>query len=170
MSGNYTMKEKYIHILGIALVALGLGFVAFLYWSEPKTLAEVATKSQVALGTYEINRDEFARGLALFRSDDFIGARAAFDWADPEKRDANTQFYTAYSYYRQGWGRLSNDDTLFKPGLEAVDRAMSLDPNFRSTDETLTMKTASELKYELEEGLKLTPDDFNPMKLTRERK
>ncbi|HRI03809.1 MAG TPA: hypothetical protein PLL77_08710 [Pyrinomonadaceae bacterium] len=164
------MKEKYIHILGIAIVALGLGFVVFLYWSQPKTLAEVATKSQVVLGTYEINRDEFTRGLALFRSEDFIGARAAFDRADPEKRDANTQFYTAYSYYRQGWGRLSKDDTLFKPGLEAVDRVMILDPNFRSTDETLTMKTPSELKYELEEGLKLTPDDFNPMKLTRERK
>ncbi|MBK8302072.1 MAG: hypothetical protein IPK98_01140 [Chloracidobacterium sp.] len=152
------MKEKYIHTSSIALVAIGIGFVVFLYWSQPKTLAEVATKSQVVLGTYEINKDEFTRGLALFRR------------ADPEKRDANTQFYTAYSYYRQGWGRLSNDDTLFKPGLEAVDRVMKTDPNFRSTDDTLTMRTASELKYELEEGLKLTPDDFNPMKLTRERK
>ena len=32
------------------------------------------------------------------------------------------------------------------------------------------MKTPSELKAELEDGLKITVSDFNPMKLTRERK
>ncbi len=164
------MKEKYIHILGIVLVFTGFIFIAFLYWTEPRSLAEVTTKSQVALGTYEINKDEFTRGLTLFKNDDFIGARIAFDRADPEKRDANTQFYVAYSFYRQGWGRLSNDDSLFKPGLEAVNRVIALDPNFRSNDETLVMKTPSELKYDLEEGLKITPSDFNPMKLIRERK
>ncbi|MEQ1645284.1 MAG: hypothetical protein ABL959_17675, partial [Pyrinomonadaceae bacterium] len=78
-----------------------------------------------------------------------------------------TQFYIAYSYYRQGWGRVSNDDALFKSGLEAVTR---VDPNFRSTDAALQMKTPAELKFELEEGLKLTASDFNPMKLTKERK
>ena len=164
------MKEKYIHILGIVLVFAGFIFVAFLYWTEPRSLAEVTTKSQVALGTYEINKDDFTRGLTLFKNDDFIGARIAFDRADPEKRDANTQFYVAYSFYRQGWGRLSNDDSLFKPGLEAVNRVIALDPNFRTNDETLVMKTPSELKYDLEEGLKITPSDFNPMKLIRERK
>ncbi len=56
----------------------------------------------------------------LFRAEDYIGARAAFDRVDPEKRDANTQFYIGYSYYRQGWSRLSNDDTLFKLGLDAA--------------------------------------------------
>lgn len=156
--------------MGIVLVFTGFIFIAFLYWTEPRSLAEVTTKSQVALGTYEINKDEFTRGLTLFKNDDFIGARIAFDRADPEKRDANTQFYVAYSFYRQGWGRLSNDDSLFKPGLEAVNRVIALDPNFRSNDETLVMKTPSELKYDLEEGLKITPSDFNPMKLIRERK
>lgn len=164
------MNDKYIHILGIVLSIAGFAFITFLYWTEPRSLAEVTTKGQVAIGTYEINRDGFTRGLTLFRNDDFIGARAAFDRADPEKRDANTQFYIAYSFYRQGWGRLSNDDSLFKPGVESADRAMALDPNFRSSDETLVMKTPSELKYELEEGLKITPSDFNPLKLTRERK
>ena len=164
------MNTKYIQILGIVLTIAGLIFVGFLYGTEPRSLAEVTTKSQVAIGTYEINKDEFTRGLAFFKSDDFIGARVAFDRADPEKRDANTQFYIAYSFYRQGWGRLSSDDSLFKPGLDAVDHVIALDPKFRTTDETLVMKTPSELKYELEEGLKITPSDFNPMKLTRERK
>ncbi len=164
------MNEKYIHILAIVLTVVGLAFVSFLYWAEPRSLAEVTTKGQVVLGTYEINKTEFDQGLASFRKDAFPDARAAFDRADPEKKDPNTQFYIAYSYYRQGWGRLSNDDSLFKPGLEAVNRVIALDPNFRSGDETLVMKTPSELKNDLEEGLKITLSDFNPMKLLRERK
>lgn len=164
------MNEKYIQVLGIVLIFAGFAFIAFLYLTEPRSLAEVTTKSQVALGTYQINKDEFARGLTLFKNDDFIGARVAFELADPEKRDANTQFYIAYSYYRQGWGRVSNDDSLFKPGLDTVNHLIALDPNFRTADETLAMKTPSELKNELEEGLKITPSDFNPMKLMRERK
>ena len=164
------MKEKYIQILGIVLTVVGFVFIAFLYWTEPRSLAEVTTKGQVALGTYQINKGEFERGLADFRNDKFPDARAAFDRADPEKRDATTQFYVAYSYYRQGWGRVSNDDTLFKPGLDTINRVIAIDPNFRSTDETLGMKTPAELKNELEEGLKITPSDFNPMKLFRERK
>ncbi|MBK6723185.1 MAG: hypothetical protein IPO41_04115 [Acidobacteria bacterium] len=161
------MKEKHFQILGIAVVAVGLTFIAFLYWSQPRTLAEVATKGSVAIGTYEVNKTEFDAGLAAFRQDQFVAARSAFERADPEKRDAATQFYTAYSYYRQGWGRVSNDDALFKSGLETMGR---IDPNFRSVDANLQMKTAAELKFELEEGLKLTASDFNPLKLTKERK
>ncbi len=164
------MNEKFIQILGIILITAGFVFTAFLYWTEPRSLAEVTTKGQVAIGTYEVNKEEFARGLTLFIADDFIGSRIAFDRADPEKRDTNTQFYVAYSFYRQGWGRLSSDDSLFHPGLDTVNRVIALDPNFRTADETLTMKTPSELKYELEEGLKITPSDFNPMKLIRTRK
>lgn len=150
------MKEKHFQILGIAVVAVGLTFIAFLYWSQPRTLAEVATKGSVAIGTYEVNKTEFDAGLAAFRQDQFVAARSAFERADPEKRDAATQFYTAYSYYRQGWGRVSNDDALFKSGLETMGR---IDPNFRSVDANLQMKTAAELKFELEEGLKLTASD-----------
>ncbi len=164
------MNKQYIQILSIVLIAAGFAMTAFLYWTEPRSFAEVTTKGQVALGTYEINKDEFSRGLGLFRADDFIGSRIAFNRADPEKRDANTQFYIAYSYYRQGWGRVSSDDSLFKPGLDAVNHTIPLDPNFRTMDENLVMKTPSELKNELEEGLKITPSDFNPMKLMRERK
>ena len=164
------MKEKYMQILGLILIFTGFVVTAFLYWAEPRSLAEVTTKGSVVIGTYEINKDEFSRGLTLFRNDDFIGARIAFDRADPEKRDATTQFYIAYSYYRQGWGKLSNDDSLFKPGLDAVNRVIAIDSEFQTNDQTLGIKTPSELKNELEEGLKITPSDFNPMKLIRERK
>ena len=164
------MNVKYIHVLAIVLTVAGLAFVSFLYWAEPRSLAEVTTKGQVVLGTYEINKAEFDQGLASFRKEAYSDARAAFDRADPEKRDANTQFYAAYSYYRQGWGRLSNDDTLFQPGLEAVNRVIAIDPKYKTRDETLGIKTPAELKNEFEEGLKITPSDFNPMKLMRERK
>ncbi len=164
------MNEKYIHILGITLTVLGFGFIAFLYWAEPRSIAEVATRSQVVLGTYAVNTAEFDRGLASFREEKYVAARSSFDLADPEKRDAKTQFYIAYSYYRQGWGRIANDDSLFQPGLEAVNRVIAIDPAFRSTDENLLMHSPAELKNELEEGLKFTGADLNPLKILRERK
>ena len=164
------MNEKYIQIIGIFLTLTGFVVVTFLYWTEPRSLAEVTTKGQVALGAYEIIKAEFDLGLASFRREEFPSARAAFDRADPEKRDAATQFYTAYSFYRQGWGRFSNDDALFQSGIAAVNRAIAADPNFRTADETLSIKTPAELKTELEEGLKITASDFNPLKFARERK
>ncbi len=164
------MNEKHIQILGIALVVAGLGFISFVYMTQPRTLAEVATKGSVAIGTYQINKEEFARGLGQFRAEDFAGARLAFDRADPEKLDAETQFYIAYSYYRQGWGRVSNDDVLFAKGIESVDRAIAVSPNFRSDDSTLLIRSPTELRTELEEGIRLTPSDLNPLKLIRERK
>ena len=156
-------------------------FVVFLYWAEPKTLEEVSakakttienvsTKGTVIIGTYEIDRSKFDEGLAAFRQDNFLVARDRFEKADPEKRDANTQYYIAYSYYRQGWGRLSNDDTLFKQGLDQLGRVTTLDPNYKATDSDLQLKNPVELKNEFEEGLKITADDFNPMKAFRERK
>ena len=156
-------------------------FVVFLYWAEPKSLTEVpakakttienaTTRGQVIIGTYEIDRAKFDEGLAAFRQDNFLVARDRFEKADPEKRDANTQYYIAYSFYRQGWGRLSNDDELFKKGLEQVNLVMTLDPNFKSADDNLQLKSPVELKNEFEEGLKVTADDFNPMRLVRERK
>jgi len=39
-----------------------------------------------------------------------------------------------------------------------------------SKDADLKLKTAAELRNEFEEGLKVTADDFNPLRLVRERK
>lgn len=164
------MKSYYIQILGIAITITGFALVTFLYWTEPRTLSEVSTKSSVVLGTYEIKRAEFDQGLASFRKDEFPAARAAFERADPERRDAATQYYIAYSFYRQGWGRVSNDDALFKSSLDVVNRVIAMDPMYRSPDETLGMRSPTELKNELEEGLQFTMSDLNPMRLTRERK
>jgi len=175
------MKERYIQITGIALTAVYGLFVVFLYAAEPRSMEEVtskarttienvATKGQVIAGTYEVDAVKFGEGLAAFNAGNFVAARDAFERADPEKRDANTQFYIAYSYYRQGWGRVSNDDVLFKQGLESLARVPQLDRDFRSQDPGLQLRTATELKYELEDGLIITADDFNPFKLVRERK
>lgn len=175
------MNQKYIQILGVILVAVYGIFIVFLYWAEPKTIDEVSikarstvedavTKGQVIAGTYEIDQAKFNEGLSAFRQDNFVLARDNFGKADSEQRDANTQFYTAYSFYRQGWGRVSNDDALFKQGLEALNRVVLLDRNFVSTDPALQLKTPAELRNELEEGLKITSDDFNPLKILRDRK
>jgi hypothetical protein len=175
------MKEKYIHVLSLILIAFYGVFVAWLYWAEPKNLEEVsikaretienaATKGQVISGLYVVDQQKFSEGLAAFRQDNFVLARDAFERADPERRDAKTQFYIAYSFYRQGFGKLYNDDELFKKGSEQTNRVILIDKNFKSDDANLQMKTPAELKNEFEEGLKVTADDFNPLKLTRERK
>ena len=175
------MKENHIQILGIAVTVIYFLFIVFLYVSEPKSISDiptnavstiqnVANKGGVIIGTYQIDQAKFDAGLQAFRHDNFVVARDNFERADPEKHDANTQFYIAYSFYRQGWGRVSNDDALFKQGLDAVNRVIALDPDFKTTDNNLQIKTPAELKSEFEEGLKITPGDFNPLKVFRERK
>lgn len=175
------MSERYIQILGIAATLLYGVFVIFLYAAEPRSLEEIsskaietvqnaATKGQVIAGTYEIDQAKFAEGLNAFRQDNFVAARDSFARADPEKRDAKTQFYIAYSFYRQGWGRVTNDDALFQQAIETLDRVAMLDRDFRSDDANLLLKTPAELRTELNEGLQVTADDFNPLKVFRERK
>lgn len=175
------MKEKHIQILGIALTLFYGVFVVWLYWVEPKNLEEVSikaqetvqqatTKAQVITNTYEIDQEKFNEGLQAFREDNFILARDSFEKADKEKRDAKTQFYIAYTYYRQGWGRFSNDDELFQKGLEQINNVIKADNDYRSDDPNLKLQTPVELKNEFEEGLRVTASDFNPLKITRERK
>ncbi|HEX8288163.1 MAG TPA: hypothetical protein VF556_09210 [Pyrinomonadaceae bacterium] len=175
------MKEKYIQISGIILTVIYGAFIVWIYWAEPKNLEEVSvkakttienatTKGQIVIGTYEIDKEKFEQGLQAFRQDNFVVARDNFEKADPQRRDAQTQFYIAYSFYRQGFGRLSNDDALFRQGLEQTNRVIQLDNNFKSDDPNLQLKTPVELKNEFEEGLKVTAGDFNPFRLARERK
>jgi hypothetical protein len=175
------MKEKYIQILGVVVTMVYGAFVVFLYAAEPRSIEEISlkakstvenaiTKGQVVTGTYEIDQAKFRDGLTAFRNDNFVAARDAFERADPEKRDPKTQFYISYSYYRQGWGRISNDDALFKQALDSLARVSMLDPDFRSDDANLQLRTPAELRNELEEGMRVTADDFNPLKLVRERK
>lgn len=175
------MNEKVIQTFSLFLIGLFGIFIIWLYWAEPKNLEEVSakakttietvgTRTQVAIGTYEIDREKFARGLEAFRQERYPVARDLFERADPEDRDARTQYYIAYTFYRQGWGRVANDDELFQQGLEQIDRVIALDPDFRADDTDLGIKTPIELKNEFQEGLRTTWSDFNPLRLTRERK
>ncbi|MBA2378057.1 MAG: hypothetical protein H0V76_00615 [Blastocatellia bacterium] len=175
------MNEKYIQILGLAIAAAFGVFIVFLYAVEPRSIEEIShkavqtydnvtTKGQVILGRYEVDQAQFQEGLNAFRNDNFIAARDSFQRADPESRDPAAQFYIAYSYYRQGWGRITNDDELFMKSSEALQRVTLLDPNFRSTDADLKLATPAELRSELEDGLRVTISDFNPLRVFRERK
>jgi hypothetical protein len=164
------MSEKTLQIISIVLIVGLSGLVLWIYAQQPQSLQEVVSKASVTVGTYAIDEAEYKRGVELFRADNFSGARDSFARADPEKRDAKAQFYTAYSFYRQGFGKVYDDDTLFKQGIASVDRVITIDPDLKVSDEDLQMKSAQELKLELQKGTETTVEDFNPLKLLRKRK
>lgn len=161
-----------IRVAGLALTMVYAAVILWLYGSQPRTMAEVTGGLTSSIGAYRVDDQARADGLAFFRKDQFVEARAAFARADPARRDPAVQFYVAYSYYRQGWGRLYNDDALFKQGLEAVDRAIAVAPDNRIVvdDPDLGIRTADELRAELERGLTRDASDLNPLRLLRERK
>ncbi len=175
-SGTHTaepMHQVRLRIVGLVLAGAYAGLIVWLYASQPQTMAQVTGGLTSGAGLYRVDPVAWGDGIAFFRKDQFVEARAAFARADPAERDAKTQFYIAYSYYRQGWGRVYNDRLLFQKGLEAVDRAIAVAPSHRllvEDDPGLAMKSADELKAELERGLSHTPSDFNPLKVLRPRK
>jgi hypothetical protein len=166
------MPETATRAGGLVLAVLYGATIAWLYARQPQTIAQVTGGLSSVIGSYHIDQQAFADGLAFFRRDQFIESRAAFMRADSAERDERTQFYIAYSYYRQGWGRLHHDDALYRQGLEAVDRAIALAPGGRLVvdDPDLHLHTTDELKAELEAGLRVDASDFNPARLFRERK
>ena len=166
------MQQRLIQITGITWTLIYAGLILWIYATEPRSFSEVKTNTQVAAGIYEVNQEKFNNGLELFRRDQFRAARDVWASADPAQQDPHTQFYVAYACYREGWGRVYYDDALFKQGLEAVNRAISLAPNGTLTvdDPNLQMHSAAELKTELEQGLERSWKDLNPLKLFRERK
>jgi hypothetical protein len=119
-----------------------------------------------------VDAQAFDEGQAFFKRDLFPESRMAFARADPARRDARTQFYIAYTFYRQGWGRLYSDDELFRQGVEAVDRAIAVAPAGRVIvdDPGLVMRSSDELKAELERGLRREAGDFNPLRVFDGRK
>jgi hypothetical protein len=161
-----------IRIAGLAGSSAYAAFVVWLYVSQPQTVAQVTGGMAAGIGVYSVDAQATADGIAFFRRDAFPEARAAFLRADPAARDAKTQFYIAYTYYREGWGRLYNDDRLFRQGLQAVDRAIALAPEHRLIvdDPDLGMHSADELRAELERGVTHDSSDFNPLKVFRRRK
>ena len=166
------MHETVTRGAGLALTVLYAGVIAWLFSAQPRTIAEAVGGVSASVGAYSIDKESFEDGLVFFRNDQFVEARAAFARADPAVRDARTQFYIAYSYYRQGWNRTHRDDALYREGLAAVDRAIALAPGRRLVvdDENLGMRSADELKAELGAGLTRDLSDVNPLRLLETRK
>jgi tetratricopeptide (TPR) repeat protein len=166
------MQRKFIQIAGVVWTLVYAGFIVWIYATEPRSFREVATNTQVAAGIYEINQEKFNSGLTLFRRDQFRAARDDWAAADPAQKDPRTQFYIAYAFYREGWGRVYFDRGLFNEGLAAVERAINLNQNGTLVvdDPTLQMHTPAELKAELEQGIETSWKDVNPLKLFRQRK
>jgi hypothetical protein len=166
------LAENTIRGAGLVLAFAYAAFIGWLFIRQPQTIAQVTGGLTAAVGAYRIDDQAFSDALRFFNNDQFVEARLAFGRADPAVRDPRTQFYIAYSFYRQGWGRLYHDDALYREGIEAVDRAVALAPGGRLTvdDPTLQMHTPEELQTELLAGIRRDASDFNPMRLLRERK
>lgn len=166
------LTEPAARWLGLATTFIYVAAIVWLFASQPKTVAEAVGGLSATVGIYDVNAQAFADGLAFFRNDQFVEARAAFARADPASRDARTQFYIAYSYYRQGWHRTHRDDVMYREGLKHVDRAIALSADGRLvvTDDQLPMRTADELRAELEAGVTRDASDLNPLRLLQERK
>jgi hypothetical protein len=161
-----------VRVAGLVLSIAYAVVIVWLYQSQPQTSAEALGGLASTVGAYRVDEQALDDGLKFFRADKFPEARLAFERADTAHRDARTQFYIAYSFYRQGWGRTYNDDALFKQGLEAVNRAIAIAPANRVVvaDETLGMQSADELKAELERGLRRDFSDLNPLRVFEKRK
>jgi len=156
-------------------LAASLVFAALILWlhaTQPQTIAQVTGGLASTVGAYHADPQAFSDGLQFFRRDQFVEARAAFARADPAERDARTQFYIAYSYYREGWRRFYSDDVLFARGLAAVDKAIASAPEGRLVidDPDLQMHSADELRAELQRGLTTEASDFNPLRAFDKRK
>src|SRR5262245_43710431 len=166
------MREPVLRSMGLAATVLYAAMIGWLLASQPGTVAEAIGGMAATVGAYRIDEQAFADGLAFFRRDQFVEARAAFARADPATRDARTQFYIAYSYYRQGWHRTHHDDVLYRDGLAAAERAIALarDGRLVVDDPTLMMHSADELKAELDAGLRTEASDFNPLRILESRK
>jgi hypothetical protein len=157
---------------GLAIAVVYAAVIVWAYASQPQTSAEAIGGLAFSVGAYRIDEQAFQEAVQLFRQDRFAEARSGFERADPAHRDARTQFYIAYSFYREGWHRLYNDDALFKQGLAAVNRAIDLAPGHHLVvdDAELTMHSGEELRVELERGLRTDASDFNPARVFSPRK
>lgn len=166
------MSEAAVRGVGLAATVAYAAAIVWLYATQPQTVAQVTGGFTAAIGAYRIDQQAFDDGLRFFRGGKYPEARAAFTRADTAERDARTQFYIAYSYYREGWGRFYNDDALFAKGLTAVDKAIAVAPGGRLLvdDADLQMRSADELRAELQRGLTRDASDFNPLRLLNPRK
>jgi hypothetical protein len=164
-------RERLVRVTGLVVSTAAAALLVWLLATQPPTMADLRGGLTAGVGLYRIDRPAFDEGLRYFRGDRFREARLAFARADPAARDATTQFYIAYSFYRQGWGRIYNDNALFRDALRALDRAEQVAGSGRVAvdDPALGLRTSDELRAELERGLTFELSDLNPMRVTRKR-
>jgi hypothetical protein len=161
-----------IRVGGLVLTVLYAALIGWLFTRQPQTVAQITGGLASTIGAYSIDQQSLADGLRFFRNDQFAEARMAFARADPAIRDARTQFYVAYAFYREGWGRFHHDDALYRQGIVAANRALALSPQgtYLVDDPSLVMRTAAELKAELEKGVEQTWSDLNALRVLEPRK
>src|SRR5258705_12998006 len=98
------MQQRFIQIIGLALSAIYAAAIIWIYATEPGSFKEVATGAQVPAGTYQGDQEKFNAALTLFRREQFRAERDERQRAASAQRDARTEFYIAYSCYRECWG------------------------------------------------------------------
>jgi hypothetical protein len=165
------MKATAIRAIGLGLSVVYGAFIVWLYVARPQSLSEISGGMASTVGLYMIDTARFQEGRRLLHAGRFPEARAELDRADPAHRDPVTQFYVAYAYYRQGWGRFYNDDALFTQALRTLERATSLSPERRVqvNDPQLGLRDSDALRAELQHGLTVEAEDFSPLRVFRRR-
>ena len=165
------MSPAALRVIGLLLSLTYAAAIVRVYVRQPATLPEVTGSLTSSVGVYRIDQGRFDAGLSYFRADKFLEARDAFAQADPARQDPTVQFYTAYSYLREGWGRTYNDEVLYRTGKATLAHAREIAPHgtILVEDPTLKLHTAEELEAEFDRGLTHGFSDLNPMRLLRER-
>jgi hypothetical protein len=165
------VHDGLVRTIGLALAGSYFTAIVWVYAHQPQTFAEATGALSASVGAYRVDDQALADGLRFFRSDEFAAARLAFERADPAHQEPRTQFYVAYSYYREGWGRVYVDKDLYARGLAAVDRAIAAAPRGRVVvdDANLQMHSGDELNAELETGLRASAE-MNPFTVVRRQR
>ncbi len=168
---RYPVSATALRIVGLTASLLYAATILRVYVLQPTTLPEMSASLTASVRAYRIDQARFDEGRRFFRQDQFVEARDALAQADPGRQDATTQFYIAYSYMRQGWGRVYSDDELYRAGKAALERARQVAPGgtLRVDDPGLALHTAEELSAEFDRGLTREVSDLNPARLFRER-
>ena len=166
------MRERAVRALGMAAATSYAAFIVWLYVRQPQTVAEVTGGLSASIAAYRINQQAFADGCS---SSARISSRRRAPPSGAPIPPGRTRALSSTSgtrCYRQGWRRLYSDDELFARGLEHVNQAIALahDGRIVVDDADLQMRSADELKAELEAGLRSDVSDLNPLRVFRPRK
>ncbi|MEO5819212.1 MAG: hypothetical protein ABIT71_01795 [Vicinamibacteraceae bacterium] len=160
-----------IRSAGLLVTAAYATFIVWAYVAQPRTLREVRGGVAASIGAYRIDPVAFDEGLRFFRADRFAESRRAFERADQAQRDARTQYYIAYAFLREGWGRVYADDALYRQAQVSLQRALAASPDgvVRVDDPDLTLKTSDEMAEALARGLRRDASDLNPLSMLEKR-